>query len=99
MPFPPEIDLEDEFIYIRLRMLPSFCNTETVNRELKKVGWGEKSSGQVYGTMRQKEKKNLFDLVWQFGTCAPESRCNQISLSTLLSTGLTSQDTGKDSWC
>lgn len=39
--FPPEIDLEDEFIHIRLRMLPSFCNTETVNSiaKKKKMGW------------------------------------------------------------
>lgn len=57
---------------------------------------GEKLSDQLYG-MCLKQKKILFDLVWQLGTCAPESKYNQISLSILLSTGLTSQDAAKDS--
>ena len=39
-PFSPEVGLEDELIYIRLKMLPSFCNTQTVNSGAKK-----KSSG------------------------------------------------------
>lgn len=84
--FPTAVGLEGELIYIGLRMLASFCNTETVNSRVKKqkVGWGRKLSGQVYGTMPKREKKNPFDLVWQFGTCAPESRCNQISLSMCL---------------
>lgn len=36
-----EIDLEDEFIYIRLRMLLFFCNIEIVNSivKKKKMGW------------------------------------------------------------
>lgn len=57
---------------------------------------GGKLSGQVYGVMPKKQKK-ISDFVWQFSTCAPESRCNQISLGILLSTGLTSQEAGKDS--
>lgn len=82
----------------RLRILPSFCNTETVNsrakKEKKNVEWGRKLSGQVYVALCLKKRgKILFDLVWQFGTCIPESRYNQISLSISLSTGLTSQDT------
>lgn len=34
--FPTAVGLEDELIYISLRMLPSFCNTETVNSRVKK---------------------------------------------------------------
>ena len=40
-PFSPEVGLEDELIYIRLKMLPSFCNTQTVNSGAKKKKqWG-----------------------------------------------------------
>lgn len=58
--FPTAVGLEDELIYISLRMLPSFCNTETVNsRVKKKSGWSRKLSGQVYGTMPKKKKKKF----------------------------------------
>jgi len=60
IPFPPVIDIGDELIHIRLRLLPSFYTTETVNREPRKVGWGGKLSGQEYGTLPQKDgKKSL----------------------------------------
>ena len=57
---PPVIDIENELIHIRLRLLPSFYTTETVNGEPRKVGWGGKLSGQGYGTLPQKDgKKSL----------------------------------------
>ena len=57
---PSVIDIEDELIHIRLRLLPSLYTTETVNREPRKVGWGGKLSGQGYGTLLQKDgKKSL----------------------------------------
>lgn len=38
--FFPEVDLEGELIYIRLKVLPSFCNTQTVNSGAKKKSGG-----------------------------------------------------------
>lgn len=52
IPFPLVIDVEDELIHIRLRLLPSFYSTETVNREPRKVGW---EIGQEHGALPQKD--------------------------------------------